>query len=131
MTFDEQRKRYFNDPLFHAYVDILYSMLMEGRLTVSELRDAATFAGIKFEFENVAPHFNVPVTLWDEGGLHGLRGFGKDRHCGDEKREGPNEGGGPGRVANSKRPLIPDSPHQHENGGEADEARRPNEGETL
>ncbi len=57
MTFDKQQERYFNDPLFHNYVDVFYSMMLEGKMTVSELRDAVTFAGVKFEFERVRPSF--------------------------------------------------------------------------
>jgi len=54
------KDRYFNDSLFHGYVDIFYRMFMEGKMTVGEMRDAVTFAGIKFEFERVAPRSLIP-----------------------------------------------------------------------
>lgn len=57
MNFDEMSKRYENDPQFYKSVQFLYHILYEGHLTVSELRDAAMFAGYKFESENVRPIF--------------------------------------------------------------------------
>ena len=60
MDFDKMRERYLNDPLFHRTVDLLYNFLYEGNITVNELRDAATFAGFKFESEQVRPIFHSP-----------------------------------------------------------------------
>ena len=57
MNFSEQEKRYLSDPLFHRIVEMLYHFLQQGQVTVSELRDAATFAGIKFEEQRVRPIF--------------------------------------------------------------------------
>ena len=119
MTFEEQRRRYENDPLFHAYVEFLYSILMEGRITVGELRDAVTFAGFKFEMERVRPPFD-PNNFFP-GGIYGGRGFGKDFDCSDEERKGPDERRGSGRVAITERPLFGDQPHQCKDGGKTDE----------
>lgn len=55
MNFDEMKKRYQNDPIFNRAVKLFYSLLYEGHLNVSELKDAAMFAGFKFEEENVSP----------------------------------------------------------------------------
>ena len=57
MNFEEQMKRYNNDPLFYTYVKMIVNFLEEGKLTVSELRDAATLAGIIFESQRVRPNF--------------------------------------------------------------------------
>lgn len=55
MTFEEQRNRYQNDPLFYSVVKILYNFLLEGKITCGELRDAATFAGMLFESTHIKP----------------------------------------------------------------------------
>jgi len=122
MMFEEQKRRYENDPLFHAYVDILYSMLMEGRVTVGELRDAVTFAGLKFEMGRVRPCFPGQTILWDEGGFYGGGGFREDRHCGNEERKSTDASGRSGRVAIIKRPLLADQAHQRKDSGKADES---------
>ena len=57
MTFEQMQDRYENDPLFHQVVDMLHAFLMQGKITVGELRDAATCAGYKFEIYNVKPVF--------------------------------------------------------------------------
>ena len=49
MTFDEQRYRYENDPLFCTLVQTLQRILHEGKLTVGELKDAVSFADILFK----------------------------------------------------------------------------------
>jgi len=46
-----------NDPLFHIVVDSLYAHLLKGKITVDELRGAATFAGYKFETLHLRPIF--------------------------------------------------------------------------
>ncbi len=56
MTFEEEARLYENDPLFHTVVDMLHSFLLQGEITVGELRDAATLAGIRFEMLNVNPY---------------------------------------------------------------------------
>ena len=55
MNFEEMRHKYENDARFYQAVKLLYSLLYEGYLNVSELKDAVTFAGFKFEYENVKP----------------------------------------------------------------------------
>jgi hypothetical protein len=57
MDFQQQRDRFQNDPLFHSVVDMIYSFLMRGEITVGELRDAVTFAGVLFEQQNSRPIF--------------------------------------------------------------------------
>ena len=57
MSFDEMKHKYLHDPLFHSIVDSLYKVLYDGKLNVSDLRDAAVFAGYKFESENIKPFF--------------------------------------------------------------------------
>ncbi len=52
MNFDKCRERYENDAEFHSMVHIFYDIIFSNRLTVSELRDALTFAGVKFEQEH-------------------------------------------------------------------------------
>jgi hypothetical protein len=58
MTFEEMRDRYENDSLFHTLVGMLHTFLMQGKITVSELRDASTFAGYKFEIHQIRPIFD-------------------------------------------------------------------------
>jgi len=53
MNFDKCRERYENDADFYYMVTMFYGIIFENRFTVSELRDALTFAGLKFEMENV------------------------------------------------------------------------------
>jgi len=58
MTYEQQLNRYLNDPLFHNVVDMLFAFLLEGNITIGELRDAATFAGIKFEHQKINPYIS-------------------------------------------------------------------------
>ena len=53
MNIDKCQERYQNDAVFHTMVEIFYKMIFDNELTVSELRDALTFAGIKLEMENM------------------------------------------------------------------------------
>lgn len=55
MNYQEQKERYHNDPEFYFLVNTIHAFLMEGNFTVSELKDAVIFAGIKFETERVRP----------------------------------------------------------------------------
>ena len=56
MNFEEQRKRYLNDPEFKGVVNVIYyNFLKTGMFTVGEIKDAVVFAGIKFESEQVKP----------------------------------------------------------------------------
>lgn len=55
MNFEEQRKAYQEDPVFHQLVNVLLNGLEQGQFTVGELRDAATFALSKFQAERVRP----------------------------------------------------------------------------
>ena len=57
MDFDEMKHKYLHDSTFHHVVDSLYAVLYKGTLNVSDLRDAAVFAGYKFESENIKPFF--------------------------------------------------------------------------
>jgi len=61
MNYEQQKERYMNDPLFANVVNMLYTFLLDGKITVGELRDATTFAGIKFETYNVKPLFMKKV----------------------------------------------------------------------
>lgn len=53
MNFDKCKERYQNDAEFHYMVLLLYGVISENKFTVSELRDALTFAGLRFEMENI------------------------------------------------------------------------------
>lgn len=55
MNYEEQKHRFYNDPEFSALVMSLYSVFLSGKFSVSEIKDAVTFAAIKFEHENVRP----------------------------------------------------------------------------
>ena len=57
MNFDQMKEKYLHDSTFHHAVDILYQVLYECKLNVSDLRDAAVFAGFRFESEKVTPFF--------------------------------------------------------------------------
>ncbi len=52
MNIDKCIERYENDAEFHYMVNMFYGIILENRFTISELRDALVFAGIKFEREN-------------------------------------------------------------------------------
>ena len=61
MNFRQQKDRYYNDPLFHSIVNMIGHFLEQGTLTVGELRDAATYAGILFEYRNMGRYrFMIP-----------------------------------------------------------------------
>jgi hypothetical protein len=42
------RERYYNDPQFHALVDLMTSHMMQANYTPSEMREAALLASIKY-----------------------------------------------------------------------------------
>ena len=42
-------ERYHEDPAFHSLVDTLTSILLEGRYTPTEVREAAMLAQLKYE----------------------------------------------------------------------------------
>lgn len=50
-TYPDAERRYLNDPVFHAMVHAMLGWIQQLHLTPGELRDAATFASIKFEME--------------------------------------------------------------------------------
>ena len=54
MNYDKSAQRYLNDPEFHCVVGVFYSLLLEQKMTISELKDALMFAAIKFENEHVS-----------------------------------------------------------------------------
>ncbi len=43
---EDAKRRYLNDPVFHAAVEMLRSFLQQARLTPSEVREAAMMACI-------------------------------------------------------------------------------------
>jgi len=49
MTYETAQRRYVDDPEFHALVAHLQSLIGELKFTPAEIREAATFAGIRFE----------------------------------------------------------------------------------
>jgi len=55
MNFDKARERYQNEPEFNQIVTIFYNLLAQNRFTISELKDALLFAGLKFEQEHIRP----------------------------------------------------------------------------
>lgn len=55
MNFDKCKERYQNDAEFHKVVTFFYDLMFEHKLSLSELKDALMFAGIKFEMENASP----------------------------------------------------------------------------
>ena len=58
MNYEEQKRRYYNDAEFHALVELIYHHLfLPGQFSISEIRDAVTFAAVKFETENVRRRF--------------------------------------------------------------------------
>ena len=52
MNIDKCIERYNNDAEFHTLVHIFYNLIFENKFTQAELKDALTFAGVKFEMEN-------------------------------------------------------------------------------
>ena len=60
MDYRQQKQRYQNDPEFNKLVDLIYyHLFLPGQFSISEIRDAVTFAAIKFEHENV--RLNYPM----------------------------------------------------------------------
>lgn len=55
MNYKEQLNRYLMDGDFHNLVDHMYSLLMAGKYSVCELKDAAVFAANKFAAEQIPP----------------------------------------------------------------------------
>lgn len=53
MNYEQQKERYQNDAEFANLVNLMYKLFMQGKFTVSEIKDAVVFAGIKFESEQV------------------------------------------------------------------------------
>jgi hypothetical protein len=54
-TYEQQRERFLNDPIFHALVQQFYDQLVNGQITQDTLRGALNFAITKFYFEYVRP----------------------------------------------------------------------------
>ena len=64
MNYEEQRRRYHNDAVFHTLVNTIYEHLfLPGQFSVGEIRDAVTFAAIKFEHERVRPAYTCQNDL--------------------------------------------------------------------
>ncbi len=58
MNYEEQKHRYQNDAEFHALVELIYRHLfLPGQFSVGEIKDAVTFAAIKFEHEHIRSDF--------------------------------------------------------------------------
>ena len=55
MNYEQQAVRYQHDPGFHRLVDHLYGVLLQGKFSVEELKDAAVFAANKFACERIVP----------------------------------------------------------------------------
>ena len=45
----KMHERYMNDPKFHALVDMILSVIMNGEFTPTEIREAAMLAQIRYE----------------------------------------------------------------------------------
>ena len=60
MNYDELKKRYENNSDFNALVNVLYSAMFQFHFTGTELKEAAYFAAIKFEFEHARPFMVKP-----------------------------------------------------------------------
>ncbi len=45
----KMHERYMNDPKFHALVDMMLSVIMNGEFTPTEIREAAMLAQIRYE----------------------------------------------------------------------------------
>ena len=52
MNIDKCKERYQNDAEFHALVGMFYRLVFENKFSLSELKDALMFAGIKFEMDH-------------------------------------------------------------------------------
>ncbi len=55
------QEKYENDPDYHMLVETLYAWIVKHRYTPSELREAAMFASIMYEQNNVRPIRIGPV----------------------------------------------------------------------
>lgn len=53
--FENVREKYNEDIIFRQLVDHMYHMIATGQATLHEMRQAATYAGIKYEMYNVKP----------------------------------------------------------------------------
>ena len=62
MSLDNAKEKYRNDPHYHSMVDCMVKWLGE-MITPFELREAAMFASIKFEMDNVRNVLNVPADV--------------------------------------------------------------------
>ena len=51
--YEQARLKYMSDPIFHAIVEMMYAGIAKMDYSPTELRQAAMFAAIKFEQENV------------------------------------------------------------------------------
>ena len=51
--YEQAKLKYMSDPVFHTIVDMMYSAIAKMDYSPTELRQAAMFAAIKFEHENV------------------------------------------------------------------------------
>lgn len=52
MTFEEQRKKYLEDAVFHTLVDLFYDFFLHQEVSLYEIKDAFTFAMTKFAMDN-------------------------------------------------------------------------------
>lgn len=74
MNLAEAQKRYLNDPLFNALVDMMLSGLMRQDYSVYELRDACTLAINKFADQRPPAPVPIPVGVnFIDGEDHGNR----------------------------------------------------------
>lgn len=53
------QEKYENDPQYATLVNVLYQMILTAQFTPSELREAATFASIKYEMERTSLHIKT------------------------------------------------------------------------
>ncbi len=53
MSYEELKDRYLNDPEFYHLCKFLESMIYKNNFTPYELKQAAFFASLKFQMENV------------------------------------------------------------------------------
>ena len=51
----DMKQKYYNDPIFHAAVDIIIDFLEKSELTASELREAAMLAAEIYESTHIRP----------------------------------------------------------------------------
>jgi hypothetical protein len=72
-------EKYKNDPQYKKLVDMLYHMIVECRFTPSELREAATFASIKYEMQRVKQMKYPPPDNLDKS-LTKIHNWTKESH---------------------------------------------------